>query len=96
MTTFAVIARADPNIYIFRYFASDANKCFLNFVIKFTKDYTEECSSLPFPREAILSHNADFISIADYKGDITIYKLPEAAMPVETLDEGSQLLVPGS
>jgi len=47
-----------------------------------TKDYTEECSALDFPREAVLSHWADFVAITTYRGNVLIYKIPDPPTPI--------------
>lgn len=78
LTTIAVIARGDPKVYILRYLSTD-NRIFLNYEISLKQG---DNSAQNYPFSATLSYSAEFIAVSSYKGDVSVYQVPEPPEPV--------------
>jgi len=70
----AVIARADPKVYILRYLTSE-KQFTLHYVINCTQEYSEKSTIGLFPFDIVIDN--DYIAVANYLGHISLYQIPE-------------------
>lgn len=54
----------------------------MHFKIKLTEEYNENSTFGEFPYEAHISEDGDFIKVANFKGDIFMYKIPDPPKPI--------------